>query len=51
MWTINSEERIEDATKYANNIIFENLDAEYVSSLAGKFMPFKCLEKNLPKNK
>ncbi len=51
MWTINSKERIEDATKYANNIIFENLDAEYVDSLAGKFMPFKCPEKNLPKKK
>ncbi len=46
VWTVNSEERIEDARKYANNIIFEKLDPEYVESCIGTFMPYKC--KKLP---
>lgn len=50
MWTINSEERIERAQKYANNIIFENLDADYVESKIGTFMPFRCKENRLPSN-
>lgn len=37
--------------KYANNIIFEDLDPALVNELAGKFLPFRCPEKNLPCNK
>lgn len=51
MWTIKSQETLEDATKYANNVIFEHMDAAQMDSLARKFMPFRCLEKNLPSNK
>ena len=51
MWTIKSQETLEDATKYANNVIFEHMDAAQMNDLAGKFMPFRCLEKNLPSNK
>lgn len=51
MWTIKSQETLENATKYANNVIFEHMDAAQMNDLAGKFMPFRCLEKNLPSNK
>lgn len=51
MWTIKSQETLENATKYANNVIFEHMDAALMDSLARKFMPFRCLEKNLPSNK
>lgn len=50
MWTINSDKRIAQAKKYANNIIFENLPAETARANAGKFMPFtKCSQKRLTK--
>lgn len=48
MWTINSEERVAYAQQYANNIIFEDLSAEYVESKVGTFMPFKCPQTNMP---
>lgn len=51
MWTINSDKKIERAKKYANNIIFENLDADKVDALAGKFMPYHCPKCQLPENK
>ncbi|MCI8733475.1 MAG: hypothetical protein HFE29_04005 [Clostridia bacterium] len=47
-WTVNSEQCIEDARKYANNIIFEDLNPEYVEQCVGTFMPFKCSK--LPKD-
>lgn len=51
MWTVKSDETLESAKKYANNIIFEDLDPALVNELAGKFLPFRCPEKNLPCNK
>lgn len=41
-WTINSKDRVADARKYANNIIFEDLDPDYVEECVGTFMPLKC---------
>ncbi len=49
-WTIDTDERIEDAKKYANNIIFEYLPLEKVEAEVGNFMPFKCPEDKLPEN-
>ncbi len=43
-WTVNSEEKIEDAQKYANNIIFENLDLELVEAAVGTFNPLPAAE-------
>ena len=51
MWTVKSPETIESAKKYANNVIFEDLDVELMNDLAGKFMPFKCPADKLPENK
>ncbi len=48
VWTVNSEERMEDARKYASNIIFENLSPEYVESTVGTYMPFACPEDKRP---
>ncbi len=39
VWTVNSEECVDIARKYANNVIFENLDAEYANEFAGTFRP------------
>lgn len=47
-WTVNTKERIETARKYANNIIFEDLDPDYIEQCVGTFMPFKC--EKLPKD-
>lgn len=49
-WTIDTDEKLEDAQKYANNIIFEYLPLEKVEAAAGTFLPFECPEKRLPKN-
>ncbi len=46
VWTVNSEETINIARKYASNIIFENLSAERVEECVGTFAPFAC--KKLP---
>lgn len=51
MWTVNSEKTMEDALKYSNNIIFEDLPLEYVNEKVKGILPFRCLEKNLPCNK
>ncbi len=37
LWTVNNEERIAIAQDYANNIIFEDLSAEYVETKVGTF--------------
>lgn len=39
VWTVNSRETVADAQKYASNIIFERLDADYVESCVGSFKP------------
>lgn len=38
-WTINNQERVEIAHKYANNIIFEDLDVNFVNEQRGTFRP------------
>ena len=50
-WTVKSQETLDDATEYANNVIFEDMDIALMDSLAGRFMPFRCPEKNLPSNR
>lgn len=50
VWTVNSEERMESAKKYASNIIFEKLDVDYVNSTVGTYMPFKCPKDKMPNN-
>lgn len=49
-WTIDTEERLEDAQKYANNIIFEYLSLDKIEAAVGKYIPFACPEDKLPEN-
>ncbi len=49
-WTIDSDEKMETAKKYANNIIFEYLPLEKVEAEVGKYQPFACPEDRLPEN-
>ncbi len=48
VWTVTDDNKIALAQEYANNIIFEYLDPEYVNEKVGTFMPFKCPEDKLP---
>lgn len=41
-WTVNSEEKIDYARRYANNIIFEDMPLDVIEEAVGTFMPFKC---------
>lgn len=47
-WTITTKEKFETATKFANNIIFEYLDVEYVKENKDSLMKFKCKDSKLP---
>ncbi|MCM1305803.1 MAG: hypothetical protein NC037_02385 [Bacteroides sp.] len=38
-WTVDTKERVADAQKYANNMIFEYLDPAYVEECVGTFRP------------
>ena len=49
-WTIDSDENVELAKKYANNIIFEKIGAEKANDTVGKMKPFACPESALPQN-
>ncbi|MBQ3754765.1 MAG: hypothetical protein II867_01210, partial [Clostridia bacterium] len=49
-WTVDSEENVELAKKFASNIIFEKLTAERAEELTGEFRPLECPESVLPKN-
>ncbi len=40
-WTIDTPERVKDAQKYANNIIFEKLSPEFVEECVGTFRPLE----------
>ncbi len=50
-WTVKSQDTLDAAHKYANNVIFEDMDVALMDSLAGKFMPFKCPADKLPANR
>lgn len=42
VWTVNSDEAIKIAQKYANNVIFEGLDADYIEQFVGTYAPINC---------
>lgn len=51
MWTINSDETLELALKYSNNIIFESLPIDTVESRIKDIVQFQCPENKQPANK
>lgn len=50
MWTVTTEEKMQNASKYANNVIFEYLPEDYVKEAHKTLMEYKCWEKKLPSN-
>jgi len=49
-WTIDSDENVELAKEYANNIIFEKIGVDKANATVGNMMPLKCHEDAKPKN-
>ncbi|MCQ2409446.1 MAG: hypothetical protein MJ068_02745 [Clostridia bacterium] len=49
-WTVTTEEKIDTASKFANNVIFEYLSPEYAKERHKDLMEFKCRENKIPSN-
>ncbi|MBR4800668.1 MAG: hypothetical protein IK048_03250 [Clostridia bacterium] len=49
-WTVDSDENVEQAKRYASNIIFEKIGAEKANEAFKDLQPFTCEESALPKN-